>query len=362
MQTQRMAAGGSSSRRAGSRREWQLQEGRSLGPSRSSARDGGEGRAKGLGWFSIGLGLAQILVPGEIARLIGARDDERTRKTLQGIGFREVTSGIGILTQPRPAGWLWSRVAGDLMDLALLGKTLNTPHADRSRVAAATAAVVGVAVLDTMSALQLSNGNGQSHAGNGTHGLLSRGKRAVKAALPHAGVEVKRAITINLPPHQVYAFWHDFQNLPRFMAHLESVEVLDGRSRWRAKAPVGMTVEWEAEVVEDRPNEMIAWRSLPGTLVPNQGSVRFMPAPGGRGTEVFVELRYEPPGGAVGAAIAKLFGEEPSQQVAGDLRRLKQVLETGEVMHSDASVHRGAHPAQPSSSAGKNGNGSSVTS
>jgi uncharacterized membrane protein len=317
-----------------------------------------------LGWFSIGLGLAQILVPGEVARLIGARDDERTRKTLQGIGFREVTSGIGILTQPRPAGWLWSRVAGDLMDLALLGKTLNTVHADRSRVAAATAAVVGVTVLDTMSALQLSNGNGQSHAGDGNReqGLLSRGKRAVQAALPHAGVQVKRAITINLPAHQVYSFWRDFQNLPRFMAHLESVQVMDGRSRWRAKAPAGMSVEWEAEVVEDLQNEMISWRSLPGTLVPNHGSVRFLPAPGGRGTEVFVELSYEPPGGAIGAAIAKLFGEEPSQQVAGDLRRLKQVLETGEVMHSDASVHRGAHPAQPSRTTSSNGNGSSVRS
>jgi uncharacterized membrane protein len=98
----------------------------------------------------------------------------------------------------------------------------------------------------------------------------------------------------------------------------------------------------------DRPDEAIGWRSVEGTRVPNRGVVRFEPAPGDRGTQVRVELKYEPPGGALGSAFAKLFGEEPSQQIAGDLRRLKQVLETGEVLHSDASVHRGLHPARPS--------------
>jgi uncharacterized membrane protein len=149
-------------------------------------------------------------------------------------------------------------------------------------------------------------------------------------------------------PEQVYEFWRDFRNLPRFMEHLESVELLEGRrSRWRAKAPVGSNVEWEAEIVEDRPNEMISWRSLPGSEVDNTGSVRFLPAPGGRGTEIRVALEYDPPGGRLGAKVAKLFGEAPEQQVASDLRRLKQVLETGEVVHSDASIHRGMHPARP---------------
>src|SRR6185503_4443458 len=94
-------------------------------------------------------------------------------------------------------------------------------------------------------------------------------------------------------------------------------------------------------------NENIAWRSCEGSTVPNQGSVRFLDAPGGRGTEVRVELRYDPPTGALGASVAKLFGAEPGQEIAGDLRRFKQVIETGEVLHSDASIHRGRHPSRP---------------
>jgi uncharacterized membrane protein len=106
-------------------------------------------------------------------------------------------------------------------------------------------------------------------------------------------------------------------------------------------------VEWEAETVEDRPNELIAWRSLPDASIPNSGTIRFKDAPGDRGTEIHVELRYQPPGGKLGSLIAKLFGEEPDQQVKGDLRRFKQVMETGEIVHSDSSIHSGMHPAQP---------------
>ena len=161
-------------------------------------------------------------------------------------------------------------------------------------------------------------------------------------------MHVKKAITVNRPPEEAYTFWHDFRNLPRFMKHLEDVQMTDnGRSHWKAKAPAGTTVEWDAVVVDDRPNELIAWRSLDGADVDNSGSVRFAPAPGGRGTEVRVELHYNPPGGALGATIAKLFGEEPEQQVQDDLRRFKQVLETGEVVYSEATVHGRPHPARP---------------
>jgi uncharacterized membrane protein len=112
-------------------------------------------------------------------------------------------------------------------------------------------------------------------------------------------------------------------------------------------APLGTTVEWTAQIVEDRPNELISWRSTDDAKVSNAGTVRFTKAPGGRGTEVHLELRYDPPAGAVGATIAKLMGQEPSQQVDGDLRRFKQVMETGEVVHSDASIHATPHPARP---------------
>jgi uncharacterized membrane protein len=132
------------------------------------------------------------------------------------------------------------------------------------------------------------------------------------------------------------------------MRHLESVSVgADGRSHWVAKAPAGRTVEWDAETTEDVPNERIAWRSLEGADVRNQGSVEFAPAPGGRGTEVRVTLEYDPPFGKLGSKIAMLFREEPGQQVYDDLRHFKQVMETGEIVLSDATKQRGAHPAQP---------------
>ena len=152
-------------------------------------------------------------------------------------------------------------------------------------------------------------------------------------------------------PEEVYGFWRNFENLPRFMKHLESVQVIsEKRSRWVATAPAGQTVEWEAEMTEDVPNETIAWRSVEGSDVHHEGRVRFLRAPRDLGTEIHVEMRYDPPGGAIGKTIAKLFIEEPSQQVAGDLRRFKQMMEVGEVVLSDATIgqHRiRQRPGQP---------------
>jgi len=151
-------------------------------------------------------------------------------------------------------------------------------------------------------------------------------------------LHVRAAITVNKPVAQVYTFWRDLELLPLFMTHLESVRTTGTQtSHWVAKAPAGRTVEWDARIVDDRPDELIGWRSVEGGDVPNDGTVRFAPAPGGRGTEVRVELRYEVPGGKLGALVARLFGEEPEQQVRDDLRRFKQVLETGEVVRSEGS-------------------------
>jgi len=160
-------------------------------------------------------------------------------------------------------------------------------------------------------------------------------------------LEGRTAITVNQSPEKVYAQWRDFERLPTFMYHLESVQTTgDGRSHWVAKGPVGTTVEWDAEITEDVPGKSIAWRSLDGASVENSGSVRFLPAPGGRGTEVYVQLQYSPPAGAVGKVVAKLFGEEPNQQLSDDLRRFKQIVETGEIARSDASP-LGARTANP---------------
>jgi uncharacterized membrane protein len=144
-------------------------------------------------------------------------------------------------------------------------------------------------------------------------------------------LHVEKSVTINRPAEDLYRFWRDFTNLPRFMKHLESVSPGDRRSHWVAHGPAGTKVEWDAELSEDQPNQLIAWRSLDGADVPNAGTVRFEPAAGGRGTVVRVVFDYAPPAGALGAAVAKLFGEEPSQQVEGDLRRFKNIMEAGEI-------------------------------
>jgi uncharacterized membrane protein len=294
--------------------------------------------ARGLGWFSIGLGIAQIAAPRRFEQVTGVDEKGRHPLLVRAIGVREIACGIGALTQRRPAGWIWARVMGDAMDLTLLGAAFTSRYSEKDRLTASTAAVMGVTVLDVMDALQLSREKRKS----------AEGQREEK------GIHVRQSITINRSPDEVYRLWRNFENLPRFMPHLESVEMRgDRRSHWRVKAPAGKTVEWEAEIVDERPNELIAWRALEGSDVRHSGVVRFRPAPGGRGTEVEVELTYNPPGGIFGANFAKLFGQEPGQQVRTDLRAFKQFVETGEITKSDATVRPGPHPARPPAPAGR---------
>lgn len=146
-----------------------------------------------------------------------------------------------------------------------------------------------------------------------------------------AGVHVETSFTINRPAADLYAFWRDFGNLPQIMQHLESVTAEGDRSHWVAKAPLGTTVEWDAEITADRPNELIAWQSLDGAQIPNQGTIEFNELPHDRGTVVRVRMAYEPPGGTAGAIIARLFGQEPNKQVNDDLRRFKNIMEAGEI-------------------------------
>jgi uncharacterized membrane protein len=179
--------------------------------------------------------------------------------------------------------------------------------------------------------------------------------RATQRRRVSGGGRAYGSVTVNRTPEEAYNFWHDFENLPRFMYHLESVRRTDPRrSRWTAKAPAGRSVQWEAEIIEDRPNQLIRWRSVDGAKVPNSGSVRFVPAGGSRGTEVRVELEYAVPGRAMGRLAARAFGEHPQQQICDDLRRFKQVIETGEITRSDSmpdgtSVRSqaGQRPARP---------------
>lgn len=282
--------------------------------------------AKGLGWFSIGLGLTELLAPRAVANISGVSNKHTGLIRLYGL--REIASGITIFAQEKPTEGVWSRVAGDALDLASLGRAATSPNAKKGRIAFATANVLAVTALDVMCAMQLSNG-----------------KR---------GIHAQGSCVVNRAPEDVYAFWRNFQNFPRFMRHVESVQDLgDGRSHWKVKGPAGTEVEWDATIIADVPNEVITWRSLENSDVDNAGAVRFERAPGGRGTIVKVNIEYNPTAGALGAMVAKLFGEEPEQQLDDDLRRFKQVMEVGEVVVSDATLfgtgYMTQRPAQPAS-------------
>jgi uncharacterized membrane protein len=146
-----------------------------------------------------------------------------------------------------------------------------------------------------------------------------------------SSVRIEKVVTINRTADELYAAWRDVESLPRIMSHLESVtRTDDGLTHWVANAPLGRTVEWDAEIINDEAGRVISWRSVEGSQIENVGAVHFHEAPGGRGTELRVRIEYNPPAGAVGATVAKLLGEEPGQQVADDLRRFKAIMETGE--------------------------------
>jgi uncharacterized membrane protein len=290
----------------------------------------GERLAHRLGWFSISLGLAEILAPQLVSRLVGG-DGRRYTNLVRIYGVRELLSGLAIFGQgARPTGAMWSRVAGDAIDIATLVAAGASPRSHRGGVAIAAASVLGVTALDVYCARQLS-----------------------RAKDVEPGIRMTRSVVVNRTPHELYAFWHAFENFPRFMHHVRSVQATGpGMSRWAVDGPAGTTVEWDARVTSDVPNELIAWQSLEGSDVENHGVVRFEPRPGNRGTIVRVDLQYRPPAGRAGKLVATLFNESPEQQIYDDLHRFKQVVETGEVVRSDGSPEGMGdvlqQPAQPS--------------
>lgn len=302
-------------------------QGRAMLGYEPAGQPNGAGRlAQGLGWLSVGLGLAEMASPRFVARLIGVRDQSRTRLVLRSMGARELANGIAILTHTRPTSGVWARVAGDVVDLALLGRAAQARRTDTTRVAAAAAAVLGVTALDVVAGRKLARQSG----------AVAR------------SAHLDATITINRGPDEVYRYWRDLQNMPRFMDHLESVHATGERtSHWKTKPIAGVSLSWDAEIREDVPAERISWRSLGGDLQ-HWGSVRFSAAPGGRGTEVRLNVGHLPPGGVLGGALASLLGRLTETKLSNDLRRLKQLIETGEVVRSDASIHALPHPAQPS--------------
>jgi uncharacterized membrane protein len=176
---------------------------------------------------------------------------------------------------------------------------------------------------------------------------------ALNADTPEAHELIGRTVTINRPRAEVYAFWRALENLPQFMENIVSISALDAkRSHWVVQAPAGKTVEWDALIVEDIPDQLISWKSAEDSDITHSGHIEFRDAQAGRGTEVTATILYDPPAGALGKIAAKLFQEEPKIQTRRDLRRLKQLLETGEIATSIR------HPAQ----AEKKTAGASLTS
>lgn len=269
---------------------------------------------QGLGWFSVALGAAELLFPRGVARVSGIARPHSALTRL--FGARELASGIGILTSRGQAQepWIKARVAGDGLDLATLGLALLSPRNQRSLTLMSVVAVAGVTALDVLASQEL------------------RRQRTSSTDRFTFGVPIETTLIVNQTPQACYDFWRKLENLPTFMRHLESVRVTGDRSsHWVSKAPLGTRVEWDAEITEDRPGALLSWKSLPGSQILNTGTVRFEEYVGGRGTLVIVNLVYDAPGGPMGAALARMLGEEPKVQIREDLRRFKQLIETGEV-------------------------------
>jgi uncharacterized membrane protein len=292
------------------------------------------GAAVGPGLLSLAFALAKLVAPRTLTRVAGLPDAALAAGLVRALGARELVIGVGLLTGRRPAPWLWSRVAGDAVELGLLGAALHAARAKASRAAGVTALAVmgGVAALDLACALAASR-VGRSRLADTIH----------------------RSVTIARPRDDVYRFWRDFANVPAFMAGVESVEVLDAlRSRWSARGPVGPVVSWEVTVVDDRPGELLRWCSVEGAAsdVRADGVVRFSDAPGARGTEVRVEIGYGPPDDAAGRIAAFIAAARTPERIEADLARCKQLLETGRVVRSEREMDApGADEAPPAEAA-----------
>ena len=259
--------------------------------------------ARGLGWFSLGLGLLETAATGPLARFLGAEN----KTLLRVYGAREITAGLGILASSQPASWMWSRVAGDALDLAGLLRLLASPKAERANVVFATANVAAITALDVWCAWKLSRG----------------------AAKPH---HVVKTITIGKPADELYEFWRDPQRLAQIMDHVATVTATGDRTtRWTLKNSLGPEISWESEFADEKPGEMLRWQSIPGGALESDGVVRFAPAPGDRGTEVTLNFRIQPPGGAAGNVVANALSLVPETLGLHALRRFKALAETGEI-------------------------------
>jgi uncharacterized membrane protein len=268
--------------------------------------------ARSLGILSLALGAGALLMPGPVARMSGL---QRHRRLLPLVGLRELAAGIGLLSSRNPTPWLWSRVVGDGMDLAVILSSLLSPGNSRRTSAAVTAAVVAaITAVDARESLRSSHSNAASTTGAAPDALVSA------------------SVIVGKSPEECYEFWRDPTNMTRISPMIESVTVLDERtSHWHITSPLGNRIEWDSKVTGEVPGERISWRSVDGGGLYHAGVVRFERATGNRGTLVSTSVHFRVPGGPAGVGLAKLLGANPRSEVREDLRRFKQLLEAGEI-------------------------------
>lgn len=282
---------------------------------RRSSIEGTEGRSheaklvEALGWFSLGLGAVQLIAPGAVNRLIGAPDDGQSRLVQRAVGIQELSAAAGLLGFRRVPEWLWARTAGDVLHLTMVGRTFDRIGARRGRLALTMALLTGTLAADAYASARTTS-----------DGEEIRNELAMKAT---ASATVRTSI------EDARARWRDFEQ----------------QTTYTRLGPIEITGE---------DHDSIAWRTSEDAEAKASGVLRFAPAPGDRGTEISVEMVYEVPGGAVGAAGLKVAGNNPHQMVQDDLRRFKQLLETGEIARSDgapighsARLQPEQRPAQP---------------
>lgn len=265
--------------------------------------------AEALGWLSIGFGVAHLVAPRAVSKFFGIKDRDALMRLA---GMRNLVTGIGILSRPDARGWMWSRVAGDLVDLAMLGTVLEPRGKDHGGLRPAALMVGGILAADYLCAHQLSSSS---------DGTMAKSRL----------YEARESIVINRPRDEIFEFWRNFENLPTVMSDLERVRVIDERrSHWVIKSAVKSALEWDAEIVHEEPGRLIEWRSVEEADVEHFGRVSFSDLPENRGTLVEVYLRYKPPGGALGQALADLVGDNPQKKLRHDLRNFRQHMEQGE--------------------------------
>jgi len=272
----------------------------------------GSPAARNLGILSLALGAGALLMPARLSRVSGLQP---YRRLLPLVGLRELTAGIGLLSSSNPTPWLWSRVAGDAMDLAVILSSLLNPNNPRKTSAAVTAAVVAaITAIDTRESMR------SSRAGDSIR----------QSAAPDALVSA--SVIVSKSPQECYDFWRNPLNMTRISPMVESVTVLDERtSRWLIRSPLGHRIEWDSKVTAEVPGERISWRSVDGGGLYHAGVIRFERATGDRGTLVNTSMHFRVPAGAAGLGLAKLLGANPRSEVREDLRRFKQLLEAGEI-------------------------------